>query len=62
MNNNTDVLNERIETISRANTLLTLQNEQLNERVRMMLEDIDVLNSIIKEARDDKSSRTNCSA
>jgi len=40
---------ERIEEISRLNTHLTLQNERIEEKVLMLLDDIDVLNSVIKE-------------
>lgn len=47
-----DAMDASIETISRLNTALTLQNERLEEKVLMLMEDIDVLNSIVKEARD----------
>jgi len=41
-------LEQRIEEISRANTLLTLQNEELEKNLVLLMNDIDVLNSIIK--------------
>ena len=40
---------DKIEKLSRANTLLTLQNEALEGQVLLLMDDIDVLNSVIKE-------------
>jgi hypothetical protein len=46
---NEERLRASIEELARANTLLTLQNEKLKANVLLLMNDIDVLNSIIKE-------------
>jgi len=42
-------LEQRVEELARANTLLTLKNEELAKELALLLDDINVLNGMIEE-------------